>query len=110
MAPHSPEPGNGAFPTRRLPTSRRKPGNEIVFQIYRTWGERIRSRRLELGLSQFEVAERIHMTQNALSRWESAIAAPTDKDKLALALALETEVVDLFPWPTRDEVRTAGVA
>ena len=40
-------------------------------------GERIRARRRELGLSQKELAHRLGVTPQAVSRWEKDLAVPT---------------------------------
>jgi transcriptional regulator with XRE-family HTH domain len=56
-------------------------------------------RREELGLSQGELAERVGVSQQTISRWESGLAIPQPERVLALA-----EVLDL------DEERLLGYA
>ena len=61
-------------------------------------GEAVRERRLELGLSQTEVAARAAMTQPALSRLEAGGVIPTIPvlDRIATALGAEL-VVTIAP-------------
>ena len=46
-----------------------------------TMGEKILKLRKEQGWSQEELADRVHVTRQAVSRWESGAAKP-DADKL----------------------------
>ena len=48
-------------------------------------GEKIRSLRLKLGLTQEELAEKIGVTRQALSKWEVNAALPDTKNVVALA-------------------------
>jgi transcriptional regulator with XRE-family HTH domain len=56
-------------------------------------GQAVRARRLELGLSQAEVAERADMTQSAVSRLEAGGTVPTIGILERLATALRAELV-----------------
>jgi ribosome-binding protein aMBF1 (putative translation factor) len=56
-------------------------------------GQAVRERRLELGLSQTEVATRAGMTQPALSRLEAGGAVPTIPVLERLAAALSADLV-----------------
>jgi HTH-type transcriptional regulator/antitoxin HipB len=61
-------------------------------------GQAVRSRRLELGISQTELARRAGMTQSAVSRLEGGGAMPTVVVLERLAAALDAElVVSLSP-------------
>lgn len=61
-------------------------------------GQAVRERRLDLGLSQTEVATRAGMTQPALSRLEAGGAVPTIPVLERLAAALNADlVVSLTP-------------
>jgi ribosome-binding protein aMBF1 (putative translation factor) len=61
-------------------------------------GQAVRERRLELGLSQNEVAARAGMTQPALSRLEAGGTVPTIPVLERLAAALNADlVVSLIP-------------
>jgi HTH-type transcriptional regulator / antitoxin HipB len=56
-------------------------------------GQAVRARRLDLGLSQTEVAARAGMTQPALSRLEAGGAVPTIPVLERLAAALSADLV-----------------
>lgn len=56
-------------------------------------GQAVRERRLELGLSQTEVAARAGMTQPALSRLEAGGSVPTIPVLERLAVALDADLV-----------------
>src|SRR5215207_2000541 len=56
-------------------------------------GQAVRSRRLELGISQSELARRAGMTQSAVSRLEAGGAVPTIGVLERLAAALNAELV-----------------
>lgn len=64
-------------------------------------GKVVRERRLELGLTQTEVATRARMTQPALSRLEAGGPVPTIPVLERLAVALNADlVVGLAPHTT----------
>ncbi|MGH3321850.1 MAG: helix-turn-helix domain-containing protein [Streptosporangiaceae bacterium] len=56
-------------------------------------GRAVRGRRLELGLSQVELAGRAGMTQSAMSRLEAGAATPTIGVLERLAAALDADLV-----------------
>jgi len=56
-------------------------------------GEAVRERRVTLGLSQTEVADRAAMTQPALSRLEAGGAVPTIPVLERIATALGSELI-----------------
>ncbi|MEE1942325.1 helix-turn-helix transcriptional regulator [Streptomyces sp. TRM 70361] len=61
-------------------------------------GEKVRGRRLELGLSQGEVGHRARMTQSAVARFEAGGTVPTLPVLARLAAALDLDLrVDLTP-------------
>jgi transcriptional regulator with XRE-family HTH domain len=70
------------------------------------WSEIVarRERRLDLGLSQTEVAARAGMTQPALSRLEAGGAVPTIPvlDRIAVALGAELVLTIAPTQPERD--------
>lgn len=56
-------------------------------------GQAVRARRIELGLSQVELAERAGMTQSALSRLEAGAVVPTIPVLERVSAALDAELV-----------------
>jgi transcriptional regulator with XRE-family HTH domain len=72
----------------------------------REWGNRIRQRREELGLTQGELAERIEQFNSGLrceqpmvSRWEAGKKPIGDDYRWALAQVLDDDIRRLFPYP-----------
>lgn len=55
-------------------------------------GENIRTIRKEQGLSQEELAERIHVVRQTVSKWEKGLSVPDTELLEALSEALETPV------------------
>lgn len=60
------------------------------------FGRFVQQRRKELGLSQAELAERLHVTAKAVSRWERGVGFPDIKLLEPLAGALEITLVELM--------------
>ncbi len=60
------------------------------------FGAFIQARRKELGLKQSELAERIHVTDKAISRWERGVGFPDIKLLEPLADALEVSILELM--------------
>ncbi|MGQ0629926.1 MAG: helix-turn-helix domain-containing protein [Sporichthyaceae bacterium] len=56
-------------------------------------GQAVRARRLELGLSQVEIAHRAGMTQSALSRLEAGAVVPTIPVLERVSAALDAKLV-----------------
>ncbi len=54
-----------------------------------TLGNRIRSRREELGLNQIELAKKSRLTQATISRIESDLIAPKATTLIVLAISLD---------------------
>lgn len=67
-------------------------GYEAAKRAYEL-GQAVRSRRLELGMSQTELAERAGMTQSAVSRLEAGGTVPTIGVLERLATALTADLV-----------------
>ena len=59
-------------------------------------GNRIRERRLELGMSQGKLAKKSGIDKVTIYSWEKGIAEPRVFNALCLAKALETTVEYLF--------------
>lgn len=82
--------------THRHPAVRHSLGTE--------WGASIRARRELLGLSQKALADNSGLTQQAIAKFESGAQIPLDRTKVAIARALRSEVGDLFPWPSIEDM------
>ena len=66
-------------------------------------GNYIAARRKELGMTQANLAEKIHVTDKAVSRWERGVGLPDIENLEALAKALEVSLVSLMQGKTCDE-------
>ena len=62
-----------------------------------TAGSRLRRARVEAGLSQAELADRVGVTQGAVSLWEAGKAAPGRPAQLVVAAVLHVDVDVLWP-------------
>lgn len=71
-------------------------------------GKGIAARRKQAGLSQEELAQRLGLTRQAVSRWESGAALPTVDNLVELARVLDASVDDLLQL-TREE-KQAGLS
>lgn len=60
------------------------------------FGAFVQSRRKQLGLSQLQLAEKLHVTAKAVSRWERGVGFPDIKLLEPLAEALEVTIVELM--------------
>lgn len=60
------------------------------------FGAFVQARRKELGLSQTALAEKLHVTAKAVSRWERGVGFPDIKLLQPLADALEITIVELM--------------
>ncbi len=78
--------------SRRRATAEYREGYEEARRAFLI-GQAVRQRRLDLGLSQVEVATRAGMTQPALSRLESGGAVPTIPVLERLAVALDADLI-----------------
>lgn len=79
----------------------------LVESLHRRWGRNIARARRALGMSQVDLAQRVGVCQQALSKWEGGVHAPNDRNRVALAAALGRGPYDLFPLidegPSEDE-------
>ena len=73
--------------------ARRQLIHEPVEEVRPPSNVSLRARRLELGMSQTELAERASMTQSAVSRLEAGGAVPTIGVLERLAAALSADLV-----------------
>ena len=60
-------------------------------------GRFIAERRREQGLTQAELAEKLHITDRAVSKWETGRGVPDSSIMLALCELLDINVNDLLP-------------
>lgn len=60
------------------------------------FGAFIQSRRRELGLTQADLAEKLHVTAKAVSRWERGVGFPDIKTLEPLAAALDVSITELM--------------
>jgi transcriptional regulator with XRE-family HTH domain len=65
------------LPFANAKISAKKPRNPAYPAQLKTVGDHIRSRRLDLGLLQREVASRLGVSASAVLNWEKGICAPT---------------------------------
>jgi transcriptional regulator with XRE-family HTH domain len=68
-------------------------------EIVSVFGQRLRERRLERGMSQAELASQAQVTTNYISRLEGGGAAPGIDLAIRLAAALGVTIADLLPMP-----------
>ena len=71
-------------------------------------GERIRQFRKEKGMSQAQLAERLHVVRQTVSKWEKGASVPDAKLLLQLARALDVpaeRLLDLPPDPAGEQAR-----
>lgn len=68
----------------------------------RACGKRLRERRLELKISQEQLAGLVGVRSTAISKFELGIATPKDSVRHALAFALSIEVATIWPPLDRD--------
>lgn len=62
-------------------------------------GSKIKSRRIELNLTQQEVADKVFVTRQTISKWELGKSSP---DLVSLKLLKNTLEVDTFEDPVKD--------
>ena len=65
--------------------------------------ENIRMRRKAMGLSQEEVARRLHITRQTLSKWENGLSVPDAQLLQQLAEVLEVPIAWLLDGPATAE-------
>lgn len=66
-------------------------------------GNYIAARRKELGMTQANLAEKIHVTDKAVSRWERGIGLPDIDNLEALAKALDVSLISLMQGKACEE-------
>ena len=74
-----------------------------------TFGERVKARRLELGYTLLQLAEKIGVTEATMQRYESgSIKNPAQPRIAALAQALGVDANYLMAWGQDDETNPQG--
>ncbi len=83
----------------------------------KTLGDFIAGRRRELGLTQAQLAARLHLTDKAVSRWERGVGLPDLATLEPLAAALEVSLAELMtarrqpqPLPEAEEAAAQTLA
>ncbi len=66
--------------------------------IYKKLGKNIKSRRMELGLTQQELADKINKGLNFVGKIEIAFSKPSFDTVIDIADALEIKLKDLFDF------------
>lgn len=66
-------------------------------------GDLLKARRMELGLTQDDLAEKSNVSKNTISAYERNASRATPSSAKALAEALDMELVDLFEYPAAVE-------
>jgi transcriptional regulator with XRE-family HTH domain len=65
---------------------------------YTDWGRRVREAREAKGWKQSDLAERVGLSQQAISFVERGVVRPTDETREAIAAALDRRAEELFPY------------
>ncbi len=74
----------------RLAEPEARDGYDLARSSYE-FGQRVRERRLEVGMTQQDLAERLHTSQSAIARLEAGGTQPRLQTILALSEALEID-------------------
>lgn len=59
-------------------------------------GDKIREKRIKLGLTQKELAEKIEVGKTTIGNWETGVSAPDEEKIIKLMLALDCDANYLF--------------
>lgn len=76
----------------------------------KTFGEYIRKKRLEAGLTQKELADRLFVTESTVSKWERALSYPDVSMVTAICGALRISEHEFFTACDDDQVRAQELA
>lgn len=68
-----------------------------MYELHRSWGRKVRDRRIALGRTQEQLAEASGIDQSLISRIENG-KCPSDEQKYRLAAALGLTPDLLFPY------------
>ncbi len=81
---------------------RRKETNSQRMCIQKSLGENIREKRVQLKMTQEFVAERIGVSRQAVSKWESGKSDPSTANLMALAGLFEIETEELLKGKAKE--------
>lgn len=81
---------------------RRKEINNQRMCIQKSLGENIREKRVQLKMTQEFVAERIGVSRQAVSKWESGKSDPSTANLMALAGLFEIETEELLKGKAKE--------
>ena len=65
--------------------------------------ENLRLKRKERGLSQEELASRLHVVRQTISKWEKGMSVPDSEQLIKIAVILETTVSELLGTKVENE-------
>ena len=65
--------------------------------------ENLRLKRKERGLSQEELASRLHVVRQTISKWEKGMSVPDSEQLIKIAVILETTVSELLGTQVENE-------
>ena len=65
--------------------------------------ENLRLKRKERGLSQEELASRLHVVRQTISKWEKGMSVPDSEQLIKIAVILETTVSELLVTKVENE-------
>ena len=87
---------NGDVPAKICVKSLEKEGVSVLH-------ENLRLKRKERGLSQEELASRLHVVRQTISKWEKGQSVPDAEQLIKLAVILETTVSELLGTQVENE-------
>ena len=80
---------------------------EHAKDLAKSWGQNVRTRRNQLGLSQRQLAELCGIRQQSLGYIEAGNGV-SDSMKILLCQNLGAQRDDLFPWPPMEELQVTA--
>ena len=87
---------NGDVPAKICVKSLEKEGVSVLH-------ENLRLKRKERGLSQEELASRLHVVRQTISKWEKGMSVPDSEQLIKIAVILETTVSELLGTKVENE-------
>lgn len=80
-----------------------KQGQDVSIQESTSLGEKIRSRRIEMNMTQEYLAEKVGVSRQAISKWESGKSYPSTSNLIAIANLLNVSSDDLITGSSKQE-------